>query len=97
MLVLIDGFCQLHILVHENDGGDLPGYVCLVAICLVEAQAGMEAHLTYVSSLSFHYTKRCHQTSLKYVMGPDDWQKPELTALPMEGQNKSTGGFAASV
>ena len=46
MLVLIDGLRQLHILVHEDDGEDLPGPVCLVALCLVEVQTGMEAHFT---------------------------------------------------
>lgn len=39
VLVLVDGFCQLHVLVHENDGEDLPGFVCLVALCLVKVQA----------------------------------------------------------
>ena len=37
--------CQPHVLVHENDGEDLPGPLCLVALCLVKVQARVEAHL----------------------------------------------------
>lgn len=50
MLVLVEGLCQLHILVHENDGEDLPGPVCLVALCLMEVQTGMETYFTCESS-----------------------------------------------
>ena len=50
VLVLVEGLCQLHILVHENDGEDLPGPVCLVALCLVEVQTGMETYFTCESS-----------------------------------------------
>ena len=47
VLILIDGLSQLHVLIHKNDGEDLAGLVGLVALSLVEVQAGVEAHLTY--------------------------------------------------
>lgn len=50
VLVLVEGLCQLDILVHENNGEDLPGLVCLVAICLVEVQTGVETYFTCKSS-----------------------------------------------
>lgn len=49
VLVLIDGLGQLHVLVHEDDGEDLSGPVCLVALSPVEVQAGVEAHFTYAA------------------------------------------------
>ena len=39
-------FCQSHVLVHEYDGKDLSGFVCLIALRLVEVQAGMKADFT---------------------------------------------------
>lgn len=50
VLVLIHGLCQLHVLVHEDDGEDLPGPVSLVAVCLVKVQAGVEADFTCIHS-----------------------------------------------
>ena len=49
VLVLIEGLSQLHVLVHEDDGEDFPRPVCLIALRLVEVQAGVETHLTYTA------------------------------------------------
>ncbi len=46
VLVVIDGLCQSHVLVHEHDCEDLPRPVCLIPIGFVKVQAGMEAHFT---------------------------------------------------
>ena len=46
VLVVVEGRCQSHVLVHEHDCKDLPRPVCLIPIGFVEVQAGMEAHFT---------------------------------------------------
>ena len=44
-------FCQFHVFVHEYDGKDLSGFVCLIAVRLVEVQAGMKADFTCTCKL----------------------------------------------
>ncbi len=49
VLVVVEGLCQSHVLVHEHDREDLPWPVCLVPIGFVKVQAGMEAHFTCIT------------------------------------------------
>ena len=46
VLVVIEGLCQGHVLVHEHNCENLPRPVCLIPISFVKVQAGMEAHFT---------------------------------------------------
>ena len=52
MLVVIEGLCQGHVLVHEDDCENLPRPVCLIPISFVEVQAGMETHLACMTEPS---------------------------------------------
>lgn len=46
MLVVVDRLCHDHVLVHEDNGEDLTGRICVVGCSLVKGPPRVEADFT---------------------------------------------------